>query len=160
MKSVDFTISWIFLFFPSELGPSMLSTAIPRGHIIIICMYPLPITSTRLADSGIFITSHSFTHIFLFSKIIIYSFGNMIHCSMKRNSRLLGFRFLIYIKILLKKIWPIIWNSLIGWSRKCGESLDLGNQKRSGEGIAVSGWPACTTGGPELMCLHFTPDFT
>ena len=47
--------------------------------------------------------------------------------------------------MLLRETWPSMWSSWTGCSRKSGGSLDLGSQKRSGEGTAASGWPAYAT---------------
>ena len=58
----------------------MLSANVPRGHAVILCA-SLPSVGTGLANKGIFTASHSFTHIFFFDKIIIYSFRNTVYCS-------------------------------------------------------------------------------
>lgn len=76
-------ISQIFIFFLFNLGPTMLSAAIPRGQSAVSSVHPWPSTWQRAGWK--YSASHSFTHIFLFSKIIISSFRNAMHCHRIRN---------------------------------------------------------------------------
>lgn len=42
MASVDLITNHIFIFFLSNLGPNTLSAAVPRGHVTVSCVRPLP----------------------------------------------------------------------------------------------------------------------
>ena len=53
----------------------------PQGTCYNPVCIPCPVLGTGLANKGIFTASHSFTHMFFFDEMIIYSFRNTVYCS-------------------------------------------------------------------------------
>lgn len=108
-----------------------------------------------LADNGIFSASHSFTHIFLFGKIIVYPFRNTIYCLRIGNKNFLDSDFLPLLKSYWET-WASIGSSLIRWGRE--SRLEKPEENWRGH-CSVHVPCASRTEGPELLHQCFAPDF-
>lgn len=154
MKSWTYYKSDFYVFLPSKPGPSMLSVAVLRGHITLICVYPCPVLAQGWSTVAfLLLLSHSLIYSYLAESSFIHS--EICYMAAKREVKTAWIQ-ISYLRILLQETWPSIWKSWTGWSRKSGENLDLGNQKRSREGTALSGWPTYATLKGESSCAQIS----